>query len=295
MTADSALKLSAWIALNEPQLFTELLRRVPPRQGPLGSLGDDGFDLSSLDWGSVNSDLSAGMTPIDSSSFTMPDYSAPYMPASDFTSVADLQSLDPNQLNFAVPQWDASQLNLPDFSSPPDLYAGSTLGTPFAGASSVPPAGLPSAGLPSAGSGGSQSWLTSLGSGLAGAVKSVAGAIGSPQGLQAVGQVASAVINSNTQQQVLAAQTQRAAIGQAPAPVTYATTATGQRIPVVVNPATGQVAYSVNGQPYVANKQVLAAGPGASIQQLTSSLGPYGPYILIGGGLLLLLLLTNRG
>jgi len=128
------------------------------------------------------------------------------------------------------------------------------------------------------------SGLSSIGGGLSTAVGAVAHAITNPQVLQAAGSVAATVIAANSsqhqaqqQQALLQAQLQRVGSGSAPAPVRYYTDPqTGASVPYYYNAATGQY------QPTQAN--LLSAGP----------LSQYLPYILIGGGVIVLALIFKR-
>lgn len=130
------------------------------------------------------------------------------------------------------------------------------------------------------------SGLSSVGSGLVSAIGSVAGAITNPQVLQAAGSIAGAVIKNNStaqssqlQQAVLQAQLQRTATGVGAAPVKYMT-----------NPTTGQT------QPYYYNAatgQYQLTQPSALLGSM-GSLSPYLPYILIGGGVILVVALIRN-
>lgn len=129
------------------------------------------------------------------------------------------------------------------------------------------------------------SGLASVGSGVASAVGAVAGAVVNPQTLAAAGNVAAAVLKNSgatqqaqLQQAVLQAQLQRTATGTGAATVRYA-----------VNPATGQTqAYYYNpstGQYQLTQPSTLFAG---------ATISTYLPYILIGGGVLLVVALSRN-
>ncbi len=135
------------------------------------------------------------------------------------------------------------------------------------------------------------SGLSSVGSGLASAVASVAGAIINPQVLSSAGNIAASVIKATStaqqaqlQQQVLQSQLQRTATGAGAAPIRYMTNpATGQQQPYYYNAVTGQYQ--------------LARPSGFATPSLFSSAGAMGnylPYILLGGGLLLVVALSSQ-
>jgi hypothetical protein len=81
-------------------------------------------------------------------------------------------------------------------------------------------------------SSGSGDFLSSVGSGLANAAEGVGSWLTSSQGLTSLTNLASTLVATNAQQQVLAAQVARAQAGQAPLPITYAVAANGQAVPV---------------------------------------------------------------
>jgi hypothetical protein len=80
--------------------------------------------------------------------------------------------------------------------------------------------------------GGSTDFLSSVGSGVANAAENVGSWLTSSQGLTSLTNLASTLVATNAQQQVLAAQVARAQAGQAPLPITYAVAANGQAVPV---------------------------------------------------------------
>lgn len=129
------------------------------------------------------------------------------------------------------------------------------------------------------------SGLSSIGSGLSSAIGTVARAVTNPQVLQAAGSIAGSVIQSNNasqqaqlQQAVLQAQMQRTGTSMGAAPLTYAVNpATGRQQPYYYNAATGQY-------------QLTAPNTGFGMV----SLAPYLPYLLIGGGLLVAVVLMRR-
>jgi hypothetical protein len=128
--------------------------------------------------------------------------------------------------------------------------------------------------------------LSSVGSGLASAVGSVAAAVTNPQTLKTAGQIASTVIASNAQAQaaqmqqaVLQAQLQRTVTGIGAAPIRYS-----------INPATQQR------QPYYYNAQTgqyQLATP-QSLLPTASAFAPYLPFVLLGGGLLVVVLFLRK-
>jgi hypothetical protein len=129
------------------------------------------------------------------------------------------------------------------------------------------------------------SGLSSIGSGLVSAIGAVAGAVTNPQVLSSAGNIAAAVIKNTgsvqqaqLQQAVLQAQLQRTTGGVGAAPVQYR-----------INPATGQP------QPYAYNAatgQYQLTQPNALVQGV--GLSSYLPYILIGGGILVAVVLMRR-
>jgi hypothetical protein len=93
--------------------------------------------------------------------------------------------------------------------------------------------------------------LSSLGSGISSAASSVANFLTSSQGLSDVTKLATAYFqvqntqaNAAVQTQILQAQAARAAAGQAPSPVSYGVSASGQLIPIY---ATGTPLTSIGG------------------------------------------------
>lgn len=125
------------------------------------------------------------------------------------------------------------------------------------------------------------SGLSSIGSGLESAVGTVAHAVLNPATLGAAGNLAATVIKAqgaNAQTAaILQAQVTQTARGSAPHPITYATDPlTGQPTPILYNPNAGRY------QP------TLTAAP------IAGALTPYVPYLLAGGGVLLVALLLRR-
>ena len=128
------------------------------------------------------------------------------------------------------------------------------------------------------------SGLSSIGGGLVSAIGTVAKAVTSPQVLNAAGSIAGAVIKNNAttqqaqlQQAVLQAQLQRTATGAGAAPVVYSTNpSTGVSQPYYYNAATGR---------YQLTQPALLG---------SSGLSSYWPYLLIGGGILVLAVVVRR-
>jgi hypothetical protein len=161
-------------------------------------------------------------------------------------------------INFSADDWSGPQINLAQVASAVDDSGGfwSSLG----------------------------SGLSSIGGGLVSAIGTVAKAVTSPPVLASVGTLAAAVIKNDTnvqqaqlQQAVLQAQLQRTATGAGAAPVVYSTNpSTGRQQPYYYNAASGQ---------YQLTQPTLLSS--------TGSLSTYLPYIVIGGGLLLAVVLTR--
>lgn len=129
-----------------------------------------------------------------------------------------------------------------------------------------------------------------IGSGISDAASSVGSYLTSSQGLSSLSNLASTYLQSQTQQSVTQMQLARAQQGLPPAPVSYATNSAGQVVPVYT---AGNLPPSLTGsaQPlnlgngqtgYQLNSQALATLAGSS------TLKQYLPWILLGGGALLL-------
>lgn len=191
--AQNALKLSAWLAMHEPNLFRQILVTTQKLQrSPLGRFGLFGDD-SGLD--SVT--ISAGdVTPVD------------------FSSV-DLSAVSPDVTLQSV--GDAADISISDSTN-----------SAIQSAVAAPPAIDASIADASQSSGG---FWSSVGSGIssvAGAVGKVASALVSPQALQAAANTATAYFNAQAktaqaqaQAAVVQAQLGRVNQGAAPAPITY--------------------------------------------------------------------------
>lgn len=135
-----------------------------------------------------------------------------------------------------------------------------------------------------------------IGSGISDAASSVGGWLTSSTGLSSLTSLANTYLQSQTAQSVTQMQLSRAAQGLAPAPVTYATNTAGQVVPVYtgttvpssIAPYAGQAVNLGNGITGVPlSTPALAALSGTTLQQ-------YLPYILLGGGLLVLALFMRN-
>lgn len=118
--------------------------------------------------------------------------------------------------------------------------------------------------------------LSSIGSGISTAVSNVGSFLTSPAGMTTLTTIGTAYLNNQTQSNVLNAQVKIAQAGKTVAP-----------IQTVYNPNTGQyeASYTTAGAQYPVTSQLLSSiTPASSMQQ-------YLPYLLIGGGLLVVLML----
>lgn len=140
--------------------------------------------------------------------------------------------------------------------------------------------------------------LSSIGSGISDAASSVGTWLTSSQGLQSLSSLANVYLQNQTAQSVTQMQLSRAQAGLPPAPVTYTTNTAGQAVPVYtgsqvpnyIAPYAGQAVTLPSGQ----TAYPLAA-PALSALAPSSALTAYLPWILAGGGLLLLtVLLSSR-
>jgi hypothetical protein len=133
------------------------------------------------------------------------------------------------------------------------------------------------------------SGLSSIGSGLAGAVGAVAKAVTNPAVLAGAAGIAATVIKANAgnsqqaqQLAILQSQQQRTLTGAGAQPIRYVTDpATGRTVPYYYNAATGQYQPT---QPGFLNSLMPGAG----------GLSQYLPYILLGGGVLVLALVMRK-
>jgi hypothetical protein len=132
------------------------------------------------------------------------------------------------------------------------------------------------------------SGLSSIGGGIVNAVGTVAKAVVNPAVLAAAGGIAATVIKANgasaqqsQQLALLQAQQQRTMTGSGAQPIRYATDpTTGQTIPMYYNASTGQ--YQAQQPGFFS---ALSGGSG---------LTQYLPYLLIGGGVILVAVLMKR-
>ncbi len=267
VTPQNALKLSMWLAATHPQAFKAVLDRTIPatahrRRQALGTYiprnrPAHGPAFARGRFGGMGGAPSMGAFGDDLPEVTV---TAPQIDIAD--SAAPISS-DPVLQEIAI-------------DIPPSSFDLSTA------AASVDNSG---GFWSSIGSG-----LSSIGGGLASAVGAVAQSITSPAVLAAAGNVAATVIKANAtnaqqqaqQQAILQSQFART-VGAGAHPVTYATDPrTGATVPMYYNSSTGQYSPS---QPGFLSSILPAAGGGLS---------QYLPYILIGGGILLIAVMMRR-
>ncbi|MGH7144781.1 MAG: hypothetical protein ACREJ2_11735 [Planctomycetota bacterium] len=144
--------------------------------------------------------------------------------------------------------------------------------------------------IPKAGLGDWSSILSDIGSGISDAASSVGDYLTSSQGMQSLTGLANTYLQSQTAQAVTQMQVSRAQQGLAPAPVSYAVNSAGQTVPVYTGSTVPSSIAPYAGQPvnlggttaYPLSSQALAALSGGS------TLTKYMPWILAGGGALLL-------
>lgn len=135
-----------------------------------------------------------------------------------------------------------------------------------------------------------------LGSGISDAASSVGSYLTTGGGLTALSNLAGTYLQSKTAQSVVQMQLARANQGMAPAPVSYATNASGQVVPVYTATLPTSIA------PYAGNAVTLSNGqsgyplttPALTALSGASTLSQYLPWILLGGGVLIVGLLLLR-
>lgn len=256
LSPQNALKLSAWIASQHPELFRVLVAKVNALQRtPLGRLGYFGDDTE-LEF---TPDLPAYQITPDINL----DSSAAYSP--------ELSDVSFN-IDAAIGGSDTADYGFTDSIT-------SAIAAPTKAISTDPPS-----------AGGFWSSLSSGASGVASAIGKVASALVSPGSIAAVGGAAAAYFSMQGKTQVaqtqaaqqnavLQAQLARAAAGAAPATISYVTDPyTGAQVPVY-NTATGQVPVTGSLLNQLAAPQT--AGTVAGIPT---------PWALAGAGLLLVVI-----
>lgn len=192
ISANNALKLSAWLAVHEPKLFRQLYSTtLAVRRSPLGRLGYFGDDS-----GLAEITVTAGQD------VSTPDFSSVDTTVTPDVSLTDI-SFDPGSIP-SVSSDTASALN--QAISAPDT----------------------SGAVGSDSSGGFWSSIASGASGVVGAIGKVASALTSPQAITAAGGAAAAYFKGQAtsaqlqaQQAAVNAQLSRVAQGYAPAAMTY--------------------------------------------------------------------------
>jgi hypothetical protein len=268
----NALKWSMWLAATHPQAFKAVLQQVGvPRARSRSNLGGPALKGTFVPrdrtyntfargrFGTLGDDISPDVVTVETAG--VDPNTVPTFDTSSITTDPTLQDINVN-LSDVTPNVDLGQA-----AAATDTSGGfwSSIG----------------------------SGLSSVGSGLASAVTTVAGAIMSPQALGAAGNLAATVIKANAasaqsaqmQQAVLQSQLARTATGAGAAPIRYMTNpATGQTVPYYYNAATGQYQPTAPGF----FSALTGSIPGAS------SVTAYLPYILIGGGVLLVVAMMRR-
>jgi hypothetical protein len=211
LSPENALKLSAWIYTQHPDLFRVLYARsLALQRSPLGRLGLFGDDVS---LGDVTSTIDVGAGTVDAI-----DTSAP---------AVDLSTFTPDLTPIGV---DAGAGNVDLSSSITDPIAASIAAPPALNATPADTSGSFWSGIGSAasGAGSAIASVAKLAVAALPAVATGAGAYFTAQSRTAVAQS-----QAQTQQAILAAQLARVTQGQAPAPISYVTNpVTGQRVPV---------------------------------------------------------------
>lgn len=261
ITPANALKWSIWLAQNHPLAFKAVVRALRSPTPAPQSLGRYSFARGRF--GYLGQDDGVDQSVVG-------DFSTPDMETITVqTPAVDASSVDLS--NTPLPDPTLADLNVTQPASVNFDLSGASQATDTSG-------GFWS----SLGSG-----LSSLGSGVASAVGSVAKAVTNPQVLAGAAQVAASVITTNAAAaqraqaaNILAAQTQRTLTGAGPAAIQWA-----------VNPATGQqTPYYYN----AATRQYQLTTPSAFSTILPANLSAYLPYILVGGGLILVLALARK-
>lgn len=249
ITAQNALKLSAWIATQHPELFRQLVAKVGALQrSPLGRLGyfGDDTDLTFV----------PDLPPIEIAPDVNYDSSAAYTPELSDVSLSSVDS-----------PADGISTDFSDSLTSAIAAPSTTIDT------SAPPE--------------SSGFWSSVGSGISSAASSVgkvASALISPGSIAAVGGVAAAYFtmqgktnSAQTQNAVLQAQLARTAAGAPAAGISYVRNpSTGALVPVY-NTANGQVPVTGAMLNSLANPTVAGTVGGIPTT-----------YLLIGGGLLVL-------
>lgn len=302
-TRDSILQLTAWLAVNEPEMFLELQRRSTPRttlgsyrafagiygrpvhgramhgRAMLGHFGQTTSDAATFDYSTlIGEGDSSDEDVADSSNFdfsTINPDSTNYMPAD--TSPLDVTGFDTSVNDLTDLSSSVSPL---DVGTASDVISSVDLTAPAAAQPSVASNIL--SGVASA--------AGAVGSAALGVVSGVASWVGSPQGMQTLGAVATSYFNAQAQTAALQTQLSRASQGLSPAPIGYMYNAAGQLVPIVTG-ANGQPLLNANGEPYAVTPSALASVTPGGI--LPASLSAYLPYLLIGGAVLLALMLTK--
>lgn len=287
VTAQNALKLSAWLAATHPALFRQILATTTKLQrsplGRLGFFGDDTLTEFVPDIPDTSVTSSAAMP--DMSSFSTSDLSSSFSSMPSAGPGGDLSSMTLSSLDTPAGSGVESSIGYSPAGSSFNTAFDSALGdSGITTAIAQPPASDPS-------SGGFWSQVASGASSVASSVGKVAAGLLSPQTMTAAAGAAGAYFKAQAQTdqtraqaQIVNAQLARTAAGFAPAPISYTT-----------NPYTGQVT-----PVYASNTGYQPVTPGL-LNQLTrpTAAGIAGistPVLLIGGAALLLLaVLAGRG
>lgn len=289
ITPQNALKYSMWLAVAHPEAFQAVLNTLVPQtqrrqRVALGGAPGMGAVGPTSRIPRSGTFIPKGSRPAPGPAFargrfgTLRVGGAPSMgnfgddlPEITITAPSQLEEFTPTVQ--MMPVWQDPVLQDINVDIPPSSF---DLGT---AASSIDNSG---GFWSSLGSG-----LSSIGGGIVNAVGTVARAVTNPAVLNAAGTIAATVIKANASNQqssqqlaLLQQQQQRTLTGAGANPVRYATDpATGQTVPMYYNPSTGQ--YQLQQPGFFSS---LSSGTG---------LTQYLPYILIGGGVILVAVLMR--
>lgn len=126
---------------------------------------------------------------------------------------------------------------------------------------------------------GISDWLSAVGTSIGTAAKAVGQFVTSKEGLATLGTIGGLYLQTQAQKDALKLQVANAQAGQAPAPVQSVGANPYSAVPVYIDPVTGQ-------------QQALT--PQLAQQLAPSPLQQYGPWMMIGGALLLGLFVLAR-
>lgn len=260
VTRKSALQLAAWVAVNDPALFAEFQRRLAPvRLSGLGSFRARSMQsrLRRMKLGALGQSMDdlTEVTPTTGADLSdLGDDNYSSLSEVTPTTGADLSSLSNPSALATIAPTTISLAPL-DLSSVDSSLSEATASVPD----------VSTEGIVSQIGGSLGRTVSSLGSDVVSAVSAVGSVLTTGGGLVALSNLARAYYGAQTAQaQVTAMQIAQANQGLPPAPVGYAYNSAGQLVPVT---ATGAV---------------------------TASLSELLPYLLVGGGILLVIQLMGR-